>query len=251
MEMNLSHRIKVLSGLVLICSLLLCMFSQPLLCANKKTYQRFAQAAPKAAEAQLKNLKKKGDNLIAVRIKVIDIAIKRISKAKKISDADRNSLLADLQSQKDALNSLKAKIDAETDPEILKGYVNSIFVDYRIFMVVVPRGRGLYAAARLNYTINKLGEVSSQLESLINTFKQEGKDTSEVEGYLNILKTDLTNAQLDVDQAKSIFSSMTPEKDEEAKSMIKSGTESLKAAGVDLKDAASQAKKITSWLKGM
>jgi len=249
--MNLKRRIRLPSSIILIVAFLLSLSLRLPPDANVGVCQQFAQAAPPAVEVRIKNLRKQGEHLVKVRTRILNTGINRLEKAKRISDEDGDDLVADLQTNIEGLNSLKDKINAETDFDVLKSYVKSIFVDYRIFMVVVPRNRGLFAAARLNHVIGKLENVSSKLESLINTYREEGKDTAEAEEYLNTLETDLANAKSDVDQAKSTFSSMTPEKDEEAGSTVKSGIESLKEARTDLKDAAKQAKKIVSWLKAI
>jgi hypothetical protein len=235
----------------LVSVVLLSLLFQMLIGVGTRSGAGLAHAAAPPVEARLKTLRGRCDHWIRVRIRVLDAGINRISKAKRITDEDKESLVVDLQTNKDDLNSLKEKIDAETDLEVLQGYARSIFVDYRIFMVVVPRSRGMFAVARFNYTIGKLEGTASKLESLINDYKQQGKDTSQAEGYLSALKTDLANAKSNVEQAKSTFSSMTPEKDEEARSMVEKGIASLRAAGADLKDASEQAKKIISWLKSL
>lgn len=247
--MNLKSKTKLLGAMLIILSFLICLLLPSLGQAAKPPSAKQLTIAVGGEQARLEALCKKGNNLIQVRIKVLNVGINRLKKAKRISDADRNSLISDLQSNIDNLNALKAKIDAETDIEALKSEIKSIFVDFRIFMVVLPRDKGLFVVARLNNAVSKLESVSSQLESVINEFKQAGKDISEVEGYLNTLKSDLANAKSDLDQAKFTFSSMTPEKDEEAHSMVENGLKFIKAARDNLKDAVNQAKKIISWLK--
>lgn len=246
-----SLQAKSLSVRFLVLSVLFFLLLPPLAQAEKprRLPEESSGVSSVKEQARLKVLRKKGDNFIAIRIKALNVAINRVSKATKISDADRNSLVADLQVNISGLNSLKTKIDAETDLDMLESEVKSIFIDFRIFMVVLPRDKGLLAVARFNAAVSKLESASSKLESTINEFKQAGKDTSEVEGELNVLKSDLAEAKSNINQAKSTFSSMTPERDDEAKSMVKSGIASLKAARDNLKDAGSQARKIISWLK--
>jgi len=250
MKMNLKFKTKLAGVVVLIISLLICSLLPTLAqAARLRTAQRSNDAVVENTTNRLEVLRKKGDHLISVRIKALNKGISRLKSAVRISDEDRDSLISDLQTNIDGLNDLKTKIDAETDLVAMKSEVRSIFVDFRIFMVVLPRDKGLFAVARLNHAVGKLENVSAKLETAINELKQAGKDTSEADGYLTALKNDLANAKSDINQAESTFSSMTPEKDDEAKSMVKSGIAFVRAARQNIKDAIQQARKISTWLR--
>lgn len=248
MGIGIKFRLRLI-GIVLLTSLSFTVMSPSLAHTAKLAVVPSSEAVKTREEARIKALRSKGDNLISNRIKAMNAAINRLKKATRISDEDKNTLTGDLQSNIDTLDALEQKIDAETNLDNLRSQVRSIFVDYRIYMVVLPRNRGLFAVARFNWAISRLENATSQLESLINTLKQGGKDTSKVEGYLIVLKSYLNNAKADVASAKSTFSSMTPEKDDEAKSTVKSGIQFLKAAARNLKNAAKEAQKIISWIE--
>src|ERR1035437_2225976 len=126
-------------------SLILSIFLLLILAGNSYAVGLFQTArtgSPAAARQSLKtqndansvqNLKSRADSEITRRISSLTELISKINTLKKLSVTDKSSFVSKLQTEINSLNTLKTKIDADTDLVTLRTDVASIIQSYRVY----------------------------------------------------------------------------------------------------------------------
>lgn len=137
--------------------------------ANKKAYEDQARAyLAKTVDALTKRLE----------------AIKAwVSDRKAISEADKQSIILEIDNDIDALAGMKAGIDTATPAQIISKAkeIRAYWVKHRIF---VKRITGQVWSARVNYVIDQAEIVSDKVDATIQELKAAGKDTTKLEAWL-------------------------------------------------------------------
>lgn len=205
-------------------------------------------------EARMAIAKKRAAEEISRRINALTALKNRISEAKKISDSVKSSISSTVDNEISKLNTLKAKIDADTDLATLKGDIKSIKDSYRIFALIIPQGRIIAAADKINTIADYLTTISSKLQLRIDEAKAAGKDTSAMEKLLTDFNSKLDDAKKQAKSASDIVSALTPDNGDKAKfdankRELKKAKEDLKGGRRDLKIARDDAHEITKLLK--
>ncbi|HVN67998.1 MAG TPA: hypothetical protein VMT55_06460 [Candidatus Sulfotelmatobacter sp.] len=85
--------------------------------------------------------KTNADAEITRRVTALNNLISVISAMKRISAGEKTTLTGNIQNEISTLDSLKAKIDADTDPATLQADKQSIVTSYRVFLVFMPQVR--------------------------------------------------------------------------------------------------------------
>ncbi|HKV57540.1 MAG TPA: hypothetical protein VJO32_04640, partial [Ktedonobacteraceae bacterium] len=152
-----------------------------------------------------------GDQLIAQRqTSLTDLGNKITDRLndKFINSDQSNVLQADVNTNASGLATLQTKLNAETNATAARQDVVNIFLQFRIYAVVLPRDyRRLYLDVATN--------VDAQLRGLSGQLKQAiaGAPASE-QGQLNTLYNDylaqLSTAESQFDLAQSDFPALTP-----------------------------------------
>jgi hypothetical protein len=137
----------------------------------------------------------KSDTAIAARIASLNKLSARIAKFKHLTADQVTSLNATVQSSITAMNSLKAKIDGETDLTTLTSDYASITKDYRIYMVVLPDENTIAATDNAIGTIATDQTALATLQARITTATTAGKDTTVVQASYADATAKLADAQ--------------------------------------------------------
>lgn len=164
---------------------------------------RLEKRATISAENQaqrLEKIKTQADKLISNRIESLNTLLQRVTNDSRLSADEKSSLSSQIQSTIDGLNALKAKINADTDVDTAKADAKTIVTSYYIYRMFVPKIRLLLAVDNLQALSLKLSGTSTSIQNLINTLKNEGKDTSVLQNLLDdvnlqisAINTTLTN----------------------------------------------------------
>jgi hypothetical protein len=152
-----------------------------------------------------------GDQLIAARQTALTGLGNRVTERlndKLITSDQANALQADVSTNASGLAALQTKLNAETTAAAARQDVVNIFLQFRIYAVVLPRDyRRLYLDIAINIDA-KLRGLSEQLKEAI-----QGAPASE-QGQLNTLYNDyiaqLTTAESQFDVAQADFPALTP-----------------------------------------
>jgi hypothetical protein len=196
-----------------------------------------------------------GDQLIAARqtsLTGLGNKVTERSNDKLITSDQANVLQADISTNASGLTALQTKLNAETTATAARQDVVNIFLQFRIYAVVLPRDyRRLYLDVAVNIDA-KLRGLSKQLKEAI-----QGAPASE-QGQLNTVYNDylaqLTTAESQFDVAQSDFPALTPSNFNYNRSAYESSLNSLKTAEqtihTALKQAGQDAHQIAKILKG-
>jgi hypothetical protein len=196
-----------------------------------------------------------GDQLIAARQTALtDLGNKVTDRLndKLITSDQANVLQSDISTNASGLSALQTKLNAETNAAAARLDVANIYLQFRIYAVVLPRDyRRLYLDIAVNVD-GKLRGLSEELKEAI-----QGAPQSE-QGQLNALYNDylaqLSTAEAQFDTAQTDFPALTPENFNYNRSAyetsLKSVTTALETIHAALKQAGKDVHQIAQILKG-
>ncbi|HVA96324.1 MAG TPA: hypothetical protein VND99_01595 [Candidatus Acidoferrales bacterium] len=184
-----------ISGVILMQSVI------PTFAANTLGGQRIVNAvdkmqsqASKSADRQansLQNIIKHSDTLITNRVNTLNKLLSKIQDDKKLSDTEKSSLTSEVQSQISGLNTLKTKIDADTDVTTARADEKQIITNYYVYAVFEPKVRLLVIINNLQTVTTNIQALVPQLQNLINTYKSQGKDVTQLQTLLDDISSQL------------------------------------------------------------
>src|SRR5216110_1843531 len=235
--------------LLLSTSMVLCFLSLALMPATALA------AAPKCAVTDLKCVIQFGDQQIASRITALNKLSATITddlNKKPIDDDHANALQADVKTNIDGLNALKATLDADTDGRTARQDVEKIYTQFRIYAVVLPRDyKRLHLAIEITVD-NKLSAMKASTEKAIDNAPADKKD--ELNQLFTDYKNQLADAESNIDLAQKTWPLLTPASYNTDRptytTNLKNLTKYVQTAHTDLHKAAADLHKISQILKG-
>ncbi len=196
------------------------------------------------------------DKKIDQRIKDLTDLATRISEMKNVSTVEQASLSASVQTEITNLNTLKAKIGADTDLTTLKADIQSITTDDRTYELMIPQARIIAAADKSTTIINMLTAMGGKLQARIADAQTAGKDVTALNTALVDFNAKLADATSLSGSIVSGVSTLVP--DQGNKTVMASNNAALKAARTnltmitaDLKAARNDITTITKGVKGV
>jgi hypothetical protein len=132
---------------------------------------------------------------ITTRLAAISAESHRVAVDPRLSDAHRTTLQSQLQADTTGLTALEAKIKAEIDPVKLNAECRSIFEDFRIFALVLPRTELVIAADNELFTAKRLAMVADQLQVMIDAANAAGVNTTKAAADLAALRAAVSDAR--------------------------------------------------------
>ena len=202
-------------------------------------------------KARLQRIITKGDQEITRRLTSLSKLASKINAATKLTDADKATLTAEVNATISGLNTLKAKLDAETTVAAARADVQSIYTEYRVYALVAPKVGLVKVADDQQVAEQKLQALIQKFQTRLNAAKAKGKNVDALETVLNDM-TQKVNASASVSsavQAKVIGLQPT---DYNSDHTILSGTSAqLKTAHANNVAAYNDAKQIVAGLKNL
>ena len=150
----------------------------------------------------LLGLKKRGSSLIEERLSALSKNQIAITGSKTLTDAQKASLTTIINTNATGLQALQVKINAETDATSTKALVSSIYSEFRIFAIVIPKVRLEKRIYDLQNHSTKLVEAFTKVQVKINEAKEKGKDVSSWQKSLDEAKSLVTS---DMSKLSSVF----------------------------------------------
>ncbi len=204
---------------------------------------------PTILESRIDNLKQRALSEIDRRITSLTNVEDRISKIKKLTDAQKTQLQNNIQAEITQLDTLKTKIQSDTDLQTLRDDTKSIITSYRIYLLYLPVTRIIIAADGLLDTADKLSSVAASLQTKINEAKGQGQDTANLEKLLTDIQTQITGAKTQANNAISAVTTLNPTAYHGNKQFLQTARKMLQTALKDLLTAKQDARKIIESLR--
>lgn len=132
------HRLIKTTTISLLSVLVLFGFNGSVYAVNPAASAR-AEVRAQVKTVKLTNRHTRADQEIERRISALNNLINRINAMVKVTDAQKSALVAQVQAIITNLQTLKIKIDADTDASTLQADKKTIVTDYRIFVFMMPK----------------------------------------------------------------------------------------------------------------
>ncbi len=149
--------------------------------------------------------------------------------------ADQISSLKSLaQTAIDGLTPLKAKVDTETTLDAVKADAKEMVSKYHVFMVLMPDLELTSALDQGQAALTKLKTFAPRLQKVIDDKKAAGVDVAALTTAQTDFNNQLTDAQKQLDAAKTELAKVTMDNADTSKTAIAAAKEDLKKFRADM-----------------
>jgi hypothetical protein len=206
-----------------------------------------------AQEARIAKAQDRASQEIDRRTKALTELTSVIQGMRHLTDEQKNNFSANYAKIITSLNELKAKIAADTELATLKTDIQSITQSYRIFMLVIPQGRILAAAERIQAVAASEKEIATKLSTRIDEAAAGGKDVRDLKTILSDMQAKAAEAAELATAATSAVADLIPDEGDTTKAgansqTIKDARAKIKTALKDVQTARADAHKIAKAL---
>ena len=200
-----------------------------------ETQQVVLEARKRAATAAISR------RLLALR--------ERLTAAKSIvrlSDANRSALTTQLQDQINGLTSLNARIQGDTDEATLRADAQRIVADYRVYVLTIPKARGVVAADIELAATERLTAIADRLAAAI---EQASGDTTGAQADLAELRSKLVTVESLVVPVPAELLALQPAGYPANHPVLEQARQTLRTGRAALADATALARRVVADLK--
>src|SRR5579864_7463496 len=153
--------------------------------------QNQASRAAQKQSNELQNIINRSNTMISSRISSLNTLSTRVQNDTRLSASEKSSLTSEIQTDISGLTALKTKIDADTDATTARSDEKTIVSSYYIFAAFEPKIRYLIILNNLQTVTTNLQSLVPQLQNIINTFKSQGKDVTQLQALLSDISSQL------------------------------------------------------------
>lgn len=152
-------------------------------------------AAPTIAARELTRIQTRAGVMIDQRITALNALLARVSANTRIIDSDKAAFSTDIQTTINNLQSLKAKIQADTDAATALTDAKSIVSSYHVYAIYEPKIRLLVVVDNLQSVTNRLTQLMPQLTNLTSSSSAANVQTAltDMNTKLSDMTTKLAN----------------------------------------------------------
>jgi hypothetical protein len=193
--------------------------------------------------------KRVGRTAIDRRIAALSAATVRVQQMPMGITADEMQLKAQLQAQTEGLTALQGKIDQETSEAALRADLVSIVQDYRVFVLTVPKSRGVVIADIEEIAAKRLDELGKRLQAAIDAATAKGKDMTKAKADLDALRTEVAAVQSAVGPVPGSLLALQPAGYPGNRTTLESARVTLRAQRASLRDAVDLARQVVMDLR--
>jgi hypothetical protein len=194
------------------------------------------------APRSLATVQAKGEAATEARIASLDTAIPKVTANAYLSTADRSAILGTLNADRAAMQSLQAKIAADTDVATAQSDVQSIFTGYRVYAVAIPQS--FYAASADGLTDSAIPALLTAQKALQAALAglDKAKDTPAIDAQMTDLANQIATAQASSAGVSAFALSVSPAAYDanhgiwgDTRATVKTAAQAAKAASADAK----------------
>jgi hypothetical protein len=204
--------------------------------------------APSAGKG-LAAIQAKAKTATTARIGSLNTAIAKITSAPDISSSDRAAILGTLNGDVTGMNTVEAKIAADTTAATAAADYKTIFTTYRVYAVAIPQSRLAAAADRMTSTaIPKATDAQTKLAAAL-AGPDASKSTPALQADLSDMSAQIASATSTLNGVAAQALAVTPADYNSNHGALSSVRSAVKNAIADLKKASADGKAVLAAIK--
>jgi hypothetical protein len=200
-----------------------------------------------AQQLRLEVAKKAAAAAITRRVLALRELLTAAKSIARLSDADRTTLTTQLQDQVNGLTSLNAKIQGDGDEASVRADAQKIVDDYRVYVLTIPKARGVVVADIELNAADRLGQLAGRLSVAIE--QATGKDTTKAKADLSSLRAKLAAVTATVSPLPAGLLALQPAGYPGNRSTLDQTRTALRTGRAGLADAVALARQVIADLK--
>lgn len=198
----------------------------------------------KVSEQKIEKLQEKAIKAIDRRLTELKKLTVKLGKAKRLAQATKDGLTAEVKKEIDALEKLKISVAAETDIAKLQGQVKDLKTSYKIYALYTPKIHLLMAIDTLTEATARSRNLTNAFTTLIEKAEAAGQDTGTAKTALVHMQSMVTEAQTELVKAQEALKPLTPSDYPANKTTMKDVKKALDAIHKVLQSARQDAQAI-------
>jgi len=193
----------------------------------------------------ISRLKEKATKEIDRRIASLTKIIEKIKAVKRLTEAQKTTMVGQVQTEIDSLTTLKTTIAGLTDIAELRTSVQSIVKSYRIYVLYIPKLTIIANADKiLNLIEGEIATLTTKLQMRITEASTNGFDVTSLNSLMSQRKTKIDDATTQANNAIAKVTALTPDGWPGNKTELQKARDMLKTARKDLNDAHKLANQV-------
>lgn len=189
-------------------------------------------------------IKKRANTLINQRVKELELNNKALQKNKNLTNDQKSMFSSEIAGNITKLSALAPMIATSTDATTTKALIESIFSDFRIFGIVIPKIRLETRIYQLKNHANTLSETFVKLQGKIDEQKAKGHDVTSWQKGLDDAKMLVAQDMYMLDELLKKTATLTPlTYGTTSKAIIDSTNQEIKSITKDFNTVVSKVRK--------
>jgi hypothetical protein len=189
-----------------------------------------------------------GNQQIATRLTALEKLKTDAKNNKALTEQQQDIIVNDANTNENGLNALKKQLDAETSLKPALADVKNIYVQFRIFAVVLPRDYGEIELFHEQNVSQRMTDAEVTINDLIQK-DQNGKNIAQIKTLDQDYTNKLNDAGTNMKNAQGLIPSLVPANYPGTNSTLKTYHQDLKTARLDLQGAAKDLHQMNQLLK--
>ena len=194
-------------------------------------------------------LRTRCEQAVDTRVAALGTASSLLAQVKAVTADHRSALSGVLTGDGTALQALKTKMQSDPDLATLTADCRSVFTDYRVFALVLPRTRLLAAADIAGAAADRLTAVAAALDSAITKAHRAGRNTTAAEADLAAMRAKIDAGRTAAGGVAGPIMSLTPSDWNANHDLLGPARQSLRTARADLGAARDLGRKVVADLR--
>ena len=197
---------------------------------------------PPRQDAQLAIVKARAHAEVDRRETALTALNTRVSAATRLDPGHKTTLQGQISTAASGLQSVDAKVQADTDVAAARADAQTIVTGYRVFVLVEPRTHIVIAADIEASAVDRLTSVAGSIDAAIAKAQAAGKDVTKAKAAVADLRLQLTTAKGSSSSATGSVIGLTADGYPANKPTLVTARDSLKTARAALDKAVADAR---------
>jgi hypothetical protein len=194
-------------------------------------------------ETKITNWKNRASREITARINSMNQLITKIQSMKKLDDSNKSSLIGQVQSEIQTMQTLLQKIQADTDQVTIKTDLQSITKSFRIYLLFIPK-------IQILSTADQIDDIGDNMTTILTKLQLRGIPQL----TLAEVTSKITDAKVHSQKARDLVLPLQSDNGVQSifdsnKTILKQARDEIKAGNIDLKTAMEDFRKVSKELK--